>query len=311
MGYKKEYRKIISKADGLELDLLMLVPENEVKGVLQIHHGMSEYKERYLPFMEYMAQAGFAAVIHDCRGHGRSVKNSGDLGYMYGAGADGLVEDAHQITLDLKCIWPELPLILFGHSMGSLAVRTYVKKYDRDIDLLVVCGSPSKNPFLGVGKMLVKLQKKRKGDRHLGKLVEAMSFGAYARKFAGEKSRFAWCCSVPEVVANYDASPLCGFTFTVDGYEALFQLMERTYSEKGWVCGNPSLPVLFVGGGDDPCIGGSRKYAQAVQHMRHVGYRNTKGKLYPGMRHEILNEKGKHQVFSDILKYVQKELDIG
>lgn len=308
MGLKKISKKMISQIDGLELDVLEVIPEGIPKGIFQIHHGMSEYKERYLPFMEYLAEAGYVAAIHDCRGHGKSVKDSGDLGYMYGGGADALVEDAHQLTMKLKREWPELPFVLFGHSMGSMVVRTYVKRYDWELDMLVVCGSPSKNPFLAVGEGIVRIQKKFQGDRHKSKLLDAVSFGSFASKFRGEKSKFAWCCSDPKVVQHYERSPLCGFTFTADGFEALFQLMRECYGKEGWMCKNSLLPVLFVGGAEDPCIGGARKYAQAVQHMRRVGYKNTRGKLYPGMRHEILNELGKLQVFQDIVKYTEKQL---
>ncbi len=311
MSFKKEMSTMVSLTDELKLDILTLIPEREIKGIFQIHHGMSEYKERYLPFMEYLAEAGYVTAIHDCRGHGKSVCSPGDLGYMYGGGAEALVEDAHQITIDLKEKWPNMPLILFGHSMGSLVVRDYTRKYDRDIDMLIVCGSPSKNNFLAMGKMIAAVQGKLFGKHHISKILEAASFGTFAGKFPGEKSHFCWCCSVPEEVQKYENSPLCGFTFTVDGYDALFQLMEETYDTEGWKVDNPNMPVLFVGGAEDPCIGGPRKYAQAVQLMRKIGYKNTKGKLYPDMRHEILNEKDKKQVFHDIVKYTERQLKIG
>ena len=308
MEYKKEVESVISDVDGLKLEMVTLIPKGDIKGIFQIHHGMSEYKERYLPFMEHLAKEGFVAAIHDCRGHGKSIRKKEDLGYMYGGGAASLVEDTHQITRKLKEKWPQLPLILFGHSMGSMVVRTYTKKYDRDIDMLIVCGSPSKNDFLTMGKMIASIQGKLLGKHHISKILEVASFGAFAGKFPGEKSRFCWCCSVPEEIRKYENSSLCGFTFTVDGYDALFQLMEETYSTKGWKVENPALPVLFVGGADDPCIGGPRKYAKAVQRMRQVGYKNTKGKLYPGLRHEILNERDKERVYRDIVTYTRKHI---
>lgn len=306
MEWKQEKEFIVSGVDGIKLEVLMLIPEGEKKGIFQIHHGMSENKERYLPFMKFLAQEGYIAVIHDCRGHGKSARTKKNLGYMNGAGAAGLVEDAHQLSMTMKKRWPDLPLILFGHSMGSLVVRVYAKKYDQDLDMLIVCGSPSKNPMLKVGAAIAQMEKSVRGARAHSRLLEKASFGSFAAKFKGESSPFAWCCSDPQVVAEYDASPLCGFPFTLDGYEALFQLMEECYSESGWQCKNPSLPILFIGGADDPCIGGPARYARAVQHMRLRGYPKTKGKLYPEMRHEILNERNKMQVFCDIKKYMEK-----
>ncbi|NCB92611.1 MAG: alpha/beta hydrolase [Clostridia bacterium] len=310
MGYQKVKKKVISDTDGLELDVLELIPEGEPKGIFQIHHGMSEYKERYFPFMEYLAQAGYVAVIHDCRGHGKSVRSQEDHGYMYGGGMNALIEDTHQIMMMEKEIWKECPVILFGHSMGSLVVRAYAAKYDDEIDMLVVCGSPSKNPYLFMGKRIAKIQEKIKGSHSKGKILELLTLGPYAKAFASEKNRYAWICTDKAVLDHYERSPMCGFTFTVDGYQTLFELMGAVYAKTDEKCRNPELPVLFVGGADDPCIGGARRYAQAVQHMRHLGYLNTKGKLYPGMRHEILNEKGKEKVFGDILKYMEKQLGI-
>lgn len=310
MEYTKIVKKVSSPVDGLKLDLLLLVPRETPKGILQIHHGMAEYKERYLPFMEYFAQAGYVAAIHDCRGHGKSIRAKADLGYMYGGGADALVEDTSAITRMLKEEWPGLPLILLGHSMGSMVVRCFAKKYDDLLDLLVVCGSPSKNPGAKTGIMLAQLQEKIYGARHISHFLELISLGSYSAKFGREGSRFAWCCSDEQVVREYEASELCGFTFSVDADKALFTLMDETYRESGWKMSHPELPVLFIGGYEDPCIGGARKYAQAVQTMRRVGYMDTKGKLYPSMRHEILNEREKEKVYKDVRKYIEKKLNI-
>ena len=95
---KRENFQIISQTDQLPLDVCTLEPEKEPLAVVQICHGMCEYKERYLPFMSYLAEQGFAALIHDHRGHGASVHSQEDLGYFYGGGAEALVEDAHQFT---------------------------------------------------------------------------------------------------------------------------------------------------------------------------------------------------------------------
>ena len=78
MSFKKEMSTMVSLTDEVKLDILTLIPEREIKGIFQIHHGMSEYKERYLPFMEYLADAGYVTAIHDCRGHGKSVCSPGD-----------------------------------------------------------------------------------------------------------------------------------------------------------------------------------------------------------------------------------------
>ena len=142
---------------------------------------------------------------------------------------------------------------------------------------------------------------------HRSKLIETLSFGSSVLKFRKDKNCTAWICSDPQVAREYEDSQLCGFTFTDDGYLALFELMRRAYDVEGFSCTNPSMPVLFISGAEDPCLIDVRHFAKTVRAMRRAGYRDVKGKLYPGMRHEILNEINKEQVYRDIAAYMRKK----
>lgn len=305
----KRYRRFFrSEADGLRISSLSICPEEQpYKGVIQIVHGMSEHKERYEPFMEYMAALGYVTVIHDHRGHGQSVRSGDDLGYMYGGGAEAMLQDIGTVNKELRSQFPDLPLILFGHSMGSLAVRAFASQHDDCLDMLIVCGSPSNRKARILGKAIAGVEGRLFGMHHRSRILEFLSFGSFAVRFPKEKNKNAWICSDPEVYKEYTESELCGFTFTDDAYLALFDLMKKAYDEKSWNCTRPDLPILFISGADDPCLGSVRQFASAVQSMRHVGYRDVKGKLYPGMRHEILNEKDKERVYRDISLYLRKK----
>jgi len=105
-------------------------------------------------------------------------------------------------------------------------------------------------------------------------------------------------------VQAYEDDPMCGFTFTADGFVGLMELMCRTYEKSGWQCARPALPILFLGGEEDPCIDGAEKFEKAMAHLRGVGYRDVRGKLYPGLRHEICNERSKYEVFADIAAFL-------
>lgn len=307
--FQKKEDSFYSEADGLEISVLEILPDKQPYiGIVQLVHGMSEYKERYIPFMEYLAGMGFVTVIHDHRGHGKSVKSKDDLGYMYGSGADALLKDISTVNKNIREEYPDIPLVLFGHSMGSLAVRAFAAEHDSCIDMLIVCGSPSNNPARAFGTFVAKVEKIFLGARHRSRLIEALSFGSYAAKFKGEKNPHAWVCSDPEVYREYSESDMCGFTFSDDGYLVLFELMRRAYDTKNWKCTKQKMPVLFVAGENDPCIGNPRQYAQAVKEMRRAGYLDVRGKLYPEMRHEILNEKNKEKVYHDIGVYMKKKL---
>lgn len=299
----------LSEADSLEISVLCLLPESRVRprAIVQLVHGMSEYKERYLPFMEYLTDKGYITVIHDHRGHGKSVSDKRDLGYMYGGGAEAMLQDILTVNEEVKRHFPDLPLILFGHSMGSLAVRAFAAEHDKLIDMLIVCGSPSENKARPLGRAIAQVQGKLLGMDHRSKLLESLSFGSYAMKFKDEKNKNAWICSDPAVYEAYTKSRLCGFTFTDDAYIALFDLMKKAYDIHKWKCTSPKMPILFISGAEDPCLGNVRKFASAVHTMRRAGYLDVKGKLYPGMRHEILNEKGKEKVWHDVTVYMKKK----
>ena len=307
MGAKYE-AYIESEADGLDISVLAVVPdETPYKGILQLVHGMSEYKERYLPFMEYMAKKGYVCVIHDHRGHGKSVRALGDLGYMYGGGADAILKDIEVVNREMHQQLPDLPLILFGHSMGSLAVRAFARDHDDCMDMLIVCGSPSKNGARSLGEAIAHMESAVFGPAHKSKVIETLSFAGNVMRFRKDKNCTSWICANKAAAQEYSDSELCGFTFTDDGYLALFELMKRAYDVKHWHCTRPKMPVLFVSGSDDPCMINVRHFAKAVQDMRRAGYVDVKGKLYPGMRHEILNETDRKRVYHDIAFYIKKK----
>lgn len=298
-----------SEADGLEISVLALIPDQKpCKGIVQLVHGMSEYKERYLPFMEYMTERGYLTIIHDHRGHGKSVREKEDLGYTYGGGAKAMLQDIFTINRGVREAFPGLPLVLFGHSMGSLAVRAFAREHDDCLDMLIVCGSPSYNAARPLGTWLARVEGKVRGMRHRSKLLDVLSFGSYQWKFRKDEQCTDWVCANREVSQDYHASEYCGFTFTDDGYLALFDLMKQAYDVKHWRCTRPRLPILFVSGADDPCMTDVRHFAKSVQAMRHAGYLDVKGKLYPGMRHEILNEKDREKVYHDLDIYIRKKL---
>lgn len=298
-----------SPTDALLLSGLFLSPKDP-KAVVQLSHGMSEHKERYLPFMNFLAQHGYASVIHDHRGHGASL-HQGDpdaLGYMGDNGAQAIVEDLYAVSKLAKERWPGLPLFLFGHSMGSLVVRCYSQKYDRELAGLIVCGSPSNNPGAGPGKALAKLLTLFYGERHRSSLVQKMAFGSYNRGIELPESPNSWICANPQTVSDYDRDPLCGFVFTLNGFTALFTLVQQVYRPQNWQVSNPQMPVLFIAGADDPCILSPQKFQQAVDLVKSVGYAHVNAILYPQMRHELLNETESGKVMEDVLDFLEKSL---
>ena len=289
-----------SNFDGNKIEVMIFECENP-KGILQMCHGMAEIKDRYIKTMEKISSYGYICVMHDHRGHGDIDVN--DLGFMNDETGRGIILDTIQVTDFMKEIYPNLPIYLFGHSMGSLVVRNVMKENDDAYKGLIVCGSPSKNPLVGVALTLTKLIKAIKGERYRSSLIQQLSIGSY--KIKGEEYDHAWITTDKEIQKLYDESETCGFTFTCDGFINLFTLMRDTYVDSGWQLKNKDCPIFFIAGSEDPCIVSSKDFNHAVNFMKNVGYTNVTSKLYPNVRHEILNDKSKEEVIEDIIKFME------
>ena len=283
----------------LQLQAAVIAPE-QPKAVVVFVHGMAEHKERYYPFMTYLSEQGFACVIYDQRGHGATAVSPDDLGYFGQNGVQKLVEDTHTVIQWARKQYTGLKVFLFGHSMGSMVVRCFTKKYDAQIDGLVVCGSPSNNGASGLGILVTYLIQLFKGDRFRSKKVALMMFGPHTKKFKAEGMRNAWLSTNKANVEEYNADPLCGFLFTLNGYRVVMQLIQETYSPKGWAVKTPDMPVHFLAGSEDPCIITREAFDKAVNFFPVRGYKQVTSQVYPGLRHEVLNEVGKEGVWEDV-----------
>ena len=292
---RTEYFTLISLQDGLPLSMVQVAPEGEIRALVQLAHGMSEHKERYLPFMQFLAERGCLCVMNDHRGHGASAR-SDDQRSFPGSDADhALVEDLHQITQWMRRQHPGKKLFLLGHSMGSLAARAYCEEHAGQIDGLLLSGSPARHPALGPGLLLIRVLQRFLGPEYRNPRLQDLVVGGYARKFP--EHRYAWLSSNMDNVLAFADDPLCRFTYSLSGLEMILQLMRRAYGLKQLP---PDLPVRFYSGAEDPCAMGQRGFERAVQAMRRAGCRDVQGHMFPGMRHEILNEGGRQQVFERI-----------
>lgn len=308
---KREFT-LQSKYDNLALSCAEYtaegVTQTNAKGVVQIVHGMCEYKERYEGFIDYLTQNGYIVFAHDHRGHGGSVTANENLGYFGDKKGEAIVDDAALVTDEIRRLYPGLSVTLFGHSMGSLVVRAYIQKYEEKIDKLIVCGSPSKNALAGVGLMLNGVISAFRGKKYRSRLMANASTGGGDDKFPGE-GKNAWLTRDKTVVEKYNADEKCNFVFSCNGFSNLLHLVKNAYKKKKYPAKHSDLPIFFMAGADDPVIGSEKKWLAAQQFLRDVGYKNVTGKLYPKMRHEILNELGKEEVYADALAFIEKSAE--
>lgn len=308
---KREFT-LQSKYDNLALSCAEYaaegVTQTNAKGVVQIVHGMCEYKERYEDFIDYLTQNGYIVFAHDHRGHGGSVTANENLGYFGDKKGEAIVDDAALVTDEIRRLYPGLSVTLFGHSMGSLVVRAYIQKYEEKIDKLIVCGSPSKNSLAGFGLMLNGVISAFRGKKYRSRLMANASTGGGDDKFPGE-GKNAWLTRDKTVVEKYNADEKCNFIFSCNGFSNLLHLVKNAYKKKKYPAKHSDLPIFFMAGADDPVIGSEKKWLAAQQFLRDVGYKNVTGKSYPKMRHEILNELGKEEVYADALAFIEKSAE--
>ncbi len=297
---------IPSPYDKVSLKGFVLQPKGEVKGVVLLVHGMCEYKERYLPFGKYLCAKGYVAACFDQRGHGESVSSDEDLGWFRDTEGEAFVEDVAHVVKYLKASYPHVPFTLFGHSMGSMIVRCYAAKYDDTIDKLVVCGSPSKNVFAGVGVCLAKGIGKLRGERYRSKFLSDLAVDNNDKKFKGEP-KGAWLSGNFACTEAFYANPKGNFRFTCNGFENLFQLMRTTYKKKSYLVKNSALPIYFISGDCDAVAINDSAWRKAVDFMSKLGYKHVTCKLYKGLRHEILNEPTRKIVYEDVLAYLDEK----
>lgn len=290
--------KIKSNKDGLELELVIIEAKKEPKGIVQISHGMAEHKERYLDFMNYLAENGYTSIIHDHRGHGASVKSKEDLGYFYTENINYIVDDLYQVTEYVKNRYKNLEVNLFSHSMGTLVSRNYLKKYDSKINKIILCGPPTENTLAGLGISIAKRSNQKKRNYFLNKLT----FGTYNK---GNSLKNEWVCSNIDEVKKYNEDELCGYVFTTNGFINLFKLMQGAFDKKDWQVKNSVLDIFLMAGKDDPVIQNEKKFYELADFLKSVGYTNLKTKLYDNKRHELLNEIGNDKIYQDVLDFIE------
>ena len=199
--------------------------------ILQLSHGMCEYVERYDAWARRFAEQGILFCGNDHVGHGRTAQDEGALGYTAPrGGADILVEDLHTLTGLMRARYPEVPIVLYGHSMGSFVARLYLTRYGEELAGALISGTAGPGQPTAIAKTIAHAIARAKGDRHRSKLLTSLAFGAYNKHFAEERDPASWLSRAGDVRAKYAADPWCNFIFTAAGYDTLFSLLGAVFN---------------------------------------------------------------------------------
>ena len=278
------------------------------RAIIQISHGMCEHTARYSDHAEFFATQGFILAGNDHLGHGRTAKDTDGLGYI--GNADFLVDDVAAMTDLLHTRYPNLPIFLLGHSMGSFILRDYMTKYSDKISGAIVSGTAGPESPTALGDLVAATIGLFKGEYHRSKLLFKLSNGSYSKSFGKDAPITAWLSSVERVGEKYQNDDRCGFIFTVNGYRALFSLLGRV-SKTSWAKKVPrELPVLMISGEDDPVGGFGHGVRKIHERLCRANLTDLTLKMWAGGRHELLNEAEhiKNDVYKTVTDWINERM---
>ena len=284
-------------------------PEGQPKAVLQIVHGIAEYIERYDEFARYLNDLGYVVVAEDHMGHGQSVGTDGTQGYFDG-GWFTAVSDSYALLRKTKAEYPELPYVLFGHSMGSFMARTILEVYpDSGIAAAVICGTGWQPRGILPGAIgICQMACKRVGERNTSDTLQNLVFGGYNKRVEHPRTEYDWLTRDAKVVDAYIAHPSCGFTATTGLLRDLLTGIRFIEQRQNLAKMDKDLPVLFIAGGDDPVGNYGKGVTRAAEDFRKAGMKHVTKRLFPLGRHEILNEINRQEVYAFTAKWLEEQL---
>ena len=282
-----------------------------VRAVLQICHGVAEHIARYDAFARYLNGLGIAVVGHDHLGHGLSLPEGGTPVYFGESNTwNTVVDDIYVLHQRIRLWYPDVPLCIMGHSMGSFLTRTYLIRYPGTVKAAIIMGTGWQPKAVIAGGMAVaKAVGAVVGENGTSDLVTNLAFGAYNKLFAPNRTSCDWLSADEGNVDAYMADPLCGADATVGLFRQMLSGIRFNQKLSNLRQMDPRIPVLLVAGEKDPvgdCGNGVRR---TYQEFRRAGVQDCTLKLYPGLRHEILNEKAQQQqIFEDIGQWLTSKL---
>ncbi|HEY5525315.1 MAG TPA: lysophospholipase [Clostridium sp.] len=284
--------------------------DNKVKGIVQIAHGMEERAVRYDYFAKRLNKAGYIVYANDHRGHGATAGSKKNLGYI--ADNDGfnwMVKDMKQLTDIIKDENPNIPVILFGHSMGSFLSQRYVELYGDNIDSLILSGTNGKpKAITKLGILISKHEIRKHGRKHVSNIMEKLAIGGYNKNFLPYRTTSEWLSSDEEEVDKYIADKYCGFVCTSSFYYDLIRGLWEMHEKNNLKRIPKSLPIYMVSGEKDPVGNQGKGVISLYNTFKKIGLKNVSYRLYKDGRHEMLNETNKDEVIDHILKWINKEI---
>jgi alpha-beta hydrolase superfamily lysophospholipase len=281
-------------------------PDKQPKAIIQIAHGMVEHIQRYHDFARHMVEQGIFVYGNDHRGHGKTGQKQGRMGYFSEAdGFDKTAEDLFLLTKKIQEEYPNVPIILLGHSMGSFLARTYIQEHSHVIAGVILSGTgfyPRATTIFG------KALAARLNPIEKSPLMNRLAFGAFNRKIKDPKSPFDWISRDDDIVKAYMQDRYAGYIPTARFFVDLMTGLQYIHDPKRNEKIRKNLPVLFISGEADPVGSYGKGIWKTASMYKNTGIENITTTLFEGARHEVLNEINKTEVYEVIGRWIDKNL---
>ncbi len=285
-------------------------PKWEPKGVIQFVHGIAEHIGCYENYAKMLNRMGYVVVAEDHMGHGRSISEACPQGYFDG-GWFAAIGDTCQLMRYTMSKYPNLPYVLYGHSMGSFMVRTILAKYPNNgISAAVLSGTGwHSQPLLKTVHKGLELAAKRTDERQPSEMVQKLMFGSYNKRIEKPRTDNDWLTRDRRFVDAYNEDPLCGFAPSTGLVRDMFEGLRYIHDPKNLAAMRKDLPVLFIAGAEDPVGNYGDGVKVCAQAFRDAGMTKVAMKLYPGGRHVPHEELNKLEVYADVTNWLDSMID--
>lgn len=297
--------------DGINIHINCWQTEGTCKGLILLLHGMAEHSGRYNDFAQFLNNKGYHVYAWDHRGHGETGKSMKILGYFADEqGWNRVVKDIETITVNLKEKHTDLPIILMGHSMGSILARSAVQNFGNLYKGVILSGTTlgGSNAKLKMGKMITKRYIKKHGPKKQALPLDKISFGSFNKKFAPNETPFDWLSRDGDKVREYIHDGLCGFVCTGKFFLDLLEGSKETRDLRNISVIPKELPIYLFCGEKDPVSNMSKEVVKLHQMYKRVNIQDVSIKVYKDGRHEMLNEINREEVYDDVYNWIDSHV---
>ena len=279
--------------------------------VVQVAHGLAEHIKRYEHLAMFLNSKGIIVIGHDHRGHGQTGEKVGEYGFFAESnGFERTVDDMKEVYDFIKNQYPELPVFLMGHSMGSFLVRRFLQRFQVSLYGVILSGTGG-NPgyILKVAKKLAETQVKKWGNRAESPFLQKLTTGSYNKKFTNANTGYEWLTRDSEQVSTYINDPYCGKVGTTGFFQDLYYGLDMIHRNEEVSKIDRNLPFYLFSGDMDPVGNYTKGVNKLINQLRKHGIKQIDYKFYENGRHEMLNEVNREVVYEDIYRWIEKNLN--